>query len=102
MKYRELQAELKKRGLSAYGKKADLQNRLDMADSIESVAVKGSRSFVFTGDPNTKNTDGSPRDTNDPGWFYMHGYQFHLNGKPVMVSDEAAIKLVTHSHFTEQ
>lgn len=102
MKYRELQKELKARGLSAYGKKADLQSRLDMAGKIESIAVKGSRSFVFTGDPNTKNTDGSPRDTNDPGWLYMHGHQFHINGKAVKVSDEIAIKLATHSHFTEQ
>ena len=102
MKYRELQKELKARGLSAYGKKAELQNRLDMADSIDSVAVKGARSFIFIGDPNNKNPDGSPRDTNDPGWFYMHGYQFHLNGKAVMVTDDIAVKLATHSHFTEQ
>ena len=93
MKYRELQKELKARGLSAYGKKAELQSRLDMADSIDSIAVNGSRSFVFTGDPN---------DDHNPGWLYVHGYQFHLQGEAVRVSDEAAVKLATHSHFTEQ
>jgi len=104
MKYKELQQELKARGLSAYGKKVDLEKRLsdNSVPKLKDIERPSERSFVFTGDPNTKNADGTPRDTNDPGWFYMHGYQFHLNGKPTKVTDDVAVKLATHSHFTEK
>lgn len=102
MTYRELQAELKSRGLSAYGKKAILEKRLADADGLdftefvsepEDIVKTGERSFVFTGDPN---------DSHNPGWLYMHGYQFHLNGKATKVTDDVAIKLATHTHFTEK
>ncbi len=83
MNYREMQAECKKRGISAQGNKATLEKRLSGL----------SRSFVFSGDPRSNFTG--------PGWIFVHGYQFHLKGKPVVVDDVAAAKLATHTHFTE-
>lgn len=50
--------------------------------------------FVFTGDP----VGGC-----DPLTTNYRGYQFELNGKPVPITDPAvAMKLKTHSHFTEK
>ncbi len=51
------------------------------------------RGFVFRGNPD---------DEHNPGWLYKHGYQFHLNGKPTMVTDDVAAKLATHTQFTER
>ncbi len=86
MTYRQLQILCKKKGLPANGTKDVLWARLREA------GIKKLRSFVFTGDPNTDH---------NPGWIYILGHRFKLNGKPVEVTDEAAGRLNTHTHFKE-
>ncbi len=97
MTYRELQAECKRLGLSAAGKKADLKARIKSepkaADTSPAKKAPGKGFFVFTGDK----VGGC-----DPAWCEMHGYSFKLDGAAVKVKDDVAAKLATHSHFTEQ
>jgi hypothetical protein len=95
MKYRELQKELKARGLKSHGKKADLEARLyaDSDPEITIVVDTGFKEFVFTGDPSAPGED--------PAYISMYGYLFTLNGRAVTVTPEHAAKLATSSHFTE-
>ena len=98
MNYRELQMELKSRGLSAKGKKVDLEARLAVAiaNGNEDVAEPTSddyKDFIFTGDK----VGGC-----DPDYCTVFGYLFKLNGRAVTVKPEIAAKLATHSHFTEK
>ncbi|MBU8921788.1 MAG: hypothetical protein KOO63_08210 [Bacteroidales bacterium] len=51
------------------------------------------RGFVFTGDK----AGGC-----DPKTCKVFNINFNLNGKVMYVPDEVAIKLATHSHFTEK
>ena len=100
MKYRELQAAVKAAGLNAKGSKAELEARLRIAEgkaAPEPVKAEksGVRKFVFIGDPRG---DG----TSNPERCYMHGCLFKLNGAPVQVDADVAVKLATHSHFAEK
>jgi hypothetical protein len=112
MNYRELQAALKAKGLSAYGKKAELEARLAEANEEPVMAdvqkapertsenMKNKVMYVYTGDPGIGKEEGWK--ACDPTWCQMHGYMFKLNGSPVPVAPEVAAKLATHSHFTEK
>jgi hypothetical protein len=99
MKYRELQKELKARGLKSHGTRADLEARwadyidLDSESDFTVTIDTGFREFVFTGDPNAPGED--------PAWCSDYGYMFQLNGRAITVAPEVAVKLANHSHFTE-
>jgi len=54
---------------------------------------KVAKGFVFTGDK---------AGGHNPAWISMHGYMFKLDGKAIEVVDDVAVKLRTHSHFTEK
>ena len=90
MTYKELQAECKKRGLPATGKKAELEARL----------AGGNRSFVFTGHPYKAHADDP--ETITYSHTYENVYEFKLNGPAVAVDNVTAEKLAVHSHFTEK
>ena len=93
MNYRELQKELKSRGLKSHGTRADLEARLEDALEVTITVNTDFRDFVFTGDPNAPGED--------PAWIEMHGYMFGLNGRAITVVPDIAKKLAIHSHFTE-
>lgn len=99
MKYKELQRLCKEQDLSAKGSTAELRERLGMDKlpepkevEVKKVVDKG-RGFVFTGDK----VGG-----HDPATCKMHGINFELNGRVVYVPEQVAVKLATHSHFTEK
>ena len=96
MNYRELQAAVKAAGLNAKGSKAELIERLENAtEVVVDVPVnKDFREFVFTGDPNAPGQD--------PAWCSANGYMFGLNGRAITVTPDVAVKLASHSHFTEK
>jgi len=104
MNYRELQAEARRLGVSASGKKADLEARVAAAQSGDAKPKSNAgrkpgsklRSFVFTGDPRDLKAG-----TNDPEYTRTMGYRFELNGKPVKVKAEVAEKLQGNAHFKE-
>jgi hypothetical protein len=93
MKYRELQKELKARGLKSHGTKAALEARLEDALEVTITVYTDFREFVFTGDPNAPGED--------PAWCSDYGYMFQLNGRAITVAPDVAVKLANHSHFTE-
>ena len=105
MNYKELQQECKKRGLSGFGKKAELEARLVKYNSLGEITepaiepeppapeVIVGRSFAFIGDPRNKFT-GAPM-------VNMDGYMFKLHGDAVKVSDFAARRLAGNNHFKE-
>ena len=96
MKYRELQKELKARGLKSHGTKSALEARLAGGDpqpeggiSI-SFTVPTKKGFVYIG-----------QGKENPDYIGLYGYMFDLNGDAVEVDEAVASKLRTNNHFKE-
>ena len=64
-----------------------------MVKKAKKKVVNKGRGFVFTGDK----VGGC-----DPASCKMHDITFELNGRVVYVPEQVAVKLATHSHFTEK
>lgn len=101
MKYRELQKELKARGLKSHGTKAALEARLlgDSDPEIKPVKEEGiSISFTV---PTKKGFVYIGQGDSNPSYIGLYGYMFDLNGDPVEVAEPFASNLRTNSHFKE-